>query len=74
MQVEISRKTEKEIEKIAELTGSEVDVVINKALVHYINETKKMLELRSEVTDWGKLSDEALENFERELWKKEKFG
>lgn len=74
MQFELSSKTEKEIEKIAELTGSEVETIIDKALVHYIQETKKMLELKAELTGWDKLSDEALENFERELWKKEKSG
>ncbi|MBI4162388.1 MAG: hypothetical protein HY513_01785 [Candidatus Aenigmarchaeota archaeon] len=74
MQVEISKKTEREIEKIAELTGSEVETVIDKALIHYIHEAKKMLELKIELTEWDKLSDEALENFERELWEKEKSG
>lgn len=74
MQMEISKEMDKELKETAKLLGIKREDVMKKALKHYTEEVKKIIELKNEIKTWDKLSDESFENFERELWKMEKSG
>ncbi len=74
IEIEIPRAVETELNEAAQITGMKRQEIIKRALHHYAEEIKKFVELKKEISGWENLSDEAFENFERELWKEEKSG
>ena len=74
LEIEIPKRTEMELDEASRITGMKRQEIINKALLHYAEELKKMVELKKEMKAWDDISDEDFEKFEGELWKGEKFG
>ena len=54
--------------------GIKKDELVDRAILLYLDNLSKYLELKQEMHDWDILSDEALLNFEKSLWKKAHSG
>ena len=67
MQVQISKDVDKKIKEASRILGLEEEEIIDRAILLYLDNIQKYLELKKVVKIWDKLSDEALENFERGL-------
>ena len=67
MQVQISKDVDKKIKEASRILGLEEEEIIDRAILLYLDNIQKYLELKKEFKIWDKLSDEALENFERGL-------
>ena len=74
MQIEIPKDTSRKIDQVSELLGIKKQRLVDKAILLYLDNINKYLDLKKEMKEWDYLSDEALSNFEDSLWKKEKFG
>ena len=74
MQVQLSKETSKKINKASEALGIKEKELVNKAVRFYLDNVGQYADLRRELRAWDALSDEALLNFEKKLWKKEKSG
>ena len=67
MEIQISKDIDKKIKEASMILGLEEDEIIDRAILLYLDNIQKYLELKKEFKAWDKLSDEALENFERGL-------
>ncbi len=67
MEVEIQKSTTEQVEKLSKLLGLEKQEVIGKAVDFYFENLEKHSKLKKEIKDWDKLSDEALDEFEKAL-------
>lgn len=67
MQVEIPKDTSAKIRKIVRLLGIKKQQLVDRAILLYIDNLSKYLELKEEMKEWDYLSDEALLNFEKSL-------
>ena len=67
MQIEIPKDTLIKINNISELLGIKKDELVGRAILLYLDNLSKYLELKQEMHDWDILSDEALLNFEKSL-------
>ncbi len=67
MQFEIEQDTSRKVEKASQLLGIEKREIIDRALLLYLDNISKYLNLKQEMQEWDVLSDEALENFEKSL-------
>ena len=74
MEVKLSKEVKQRVEHVAQTLGMEENQVVNQALILYLDTIKKHVELKKELEAWDRASDEALANFEKNLWKKEKSG
>lgn len=72
--MEISKEVDKELEMASELIGIEKKELVNQALKLYLDNLRKMLELRKEMKAWEELGYQSLITSENKLWKKEKSG
>jgi len=66
-QIQFTRETNIELERISKLSGLEREKIIAKAVYYYLNVIKQDIELKEEFEELDKLSDEALDNFEAKL-------
>ncbi len=67
MDIELSADTGQKVEKVAQLFGINQQQVVDRALLLYLDNISKYLDLKQEITEWDMLSDEALMNFEQSL-------
>jgi len=67
MQIEIEKDTSKKVNEASKLLGLEKSEIINRAIVVYLDNLSKYLDLKHEMKEWDALSDEALINFEKSL-------
>lgn len=66
MQIEIPKETSKKVEEASKTLGLEEKELVNRALLIYLDNLQKYLDLKKELKEWDTLSDEAFLNFERE--------
>ena len=67
MQIEIPKDTSKKVEKISKILGIEKKQLVDRAILLYLDNISKYLNLKEEFNEWDMLSDEALINFEKSL-------
>jgi hypothetical protein len=67
MEYIIPERISKQVSKAANTLGFAEDELINRALLFYLDSINSQIELKEEFDYWDRLSDEALENFEKEL-------
>lgn len=67
MQIQIPKDVDKKITEVSKVFGMEKEEIIDRAILLYLDSIQKQLELKKELKMWDLLSDEALENFERDL-------
>ena len=67
MSIELSNDIKKKLSEVSDVLNLDEDDIVNRAVVLYLDNIEKYLELKREMKDWDALSDEALENFERKL-------
>jgi len=67
MQIALEKDTSNKIDKASKLLGIEKTELIDRAILVYLDNLSKYLELKEEIKSWDALSDEALSNFEKSL-------
>lgn len=67
MQIEIPKDTSKKIEEASKKLGVKKQQLVDKAILLYLDNIGKYLDLKQEMKEWDYLSDEALINFEKSL-------
>ncbi len=67
MQIEIPKDTSRKIDQVSELLGIKKQRLVDKAILLYLDNINKYLDLKKEMKEWDYLSDEALSNFEDSL-------
>jgi len=67
MQIEIEKDISKKINEASKLLGIEKSKIIDRAILIYLDNLSKYLDLKQEMKAWDTLSDEALINFEKSL-------
>ena len=67
MQIEIPKDMSKKLDETAKLLGIKKQELIDRAILLYLDNLSKYLDLKREMKEWDILSDEALMNFERSL-------
>ncbi len=67
MQIQIPKDVDKKINEVSKVFGIGKEEIIDRAILLYLDSIQKQLELKKELKSWDLLSDEALENFERDL-------
>lgn len=66
-EVVIPKDTLRRIGSASELLGVGKQELVDKALLLYLDNLSKFLDLKRELKEWDALSDEALKNFESSL-------
>ena len=67
MQIQISKDTNKKIREASKILGLEEEEIVYRAILLYLDNIEKYIELKKEYKEWDKLSDEALANFESSI-------
>lgn len=67
MEIELPKDVNKKLSEVSDFLNLEEEEIVNRALLLYLDNIEKYIELKKELKAWDKLSDEALENFERDL-------
>jgi predicted transcriptional regulator len=67
MSIELSKDINKRLLEVADLLDLDEDEIIKRAILLYLDDIQKRVALKKENKSWDRLSDEALENFERVL-------
>jgi hypothetical protein len=67
MECIIPEKVSKQVSIAANTLGFEESELVNRAVLFYLDSISSQIELKKEFDFWDELSDEALENFEKEL-------
>jgi hypothetical protein len=67
MEVDLPKELDEKIAEISVLLDMDEEEIVNRAVILYIDNIEKFLELKKELKQWDALSDEAFENFERDL-------
>ena len=67
MEVEIAKDTSLKIRMVSEALGIEKEEVVDRALLLYLDNIGKYLNLKKEMEGWDALSDEAFYDFEKSL-------
>ena len=67
MQIELPKDTSEKVSKASKLLGIRNQELVDRALVVYLDNLSKSLDLKKEMKEWDTLSDEALTYFEKEL-------
>lgn len=65
MQVQIPKDIDRKLKEASIVFGIREDEIIDRAILLYLDNIQKQLELKKELKAWDELSDEALGNFER---------
>ncbi len=74
MEVEISKEIDKELEETSKVMGLKKKELVNQALELYLDNLKRLRELKKEMKAWEELGYNSILNFEKKLWKREKSG
>ena len=67
MEIEISEDVSKKVNEASRILGIGEHEIIDRALLVYLDNMNKYLQLKKEMEAWDVLSDEAFENFEKSL-------
>jgi len=67
MEIEISEDASKKIGQISTALGLEKREIVDRAILFYLDNIQKSLQIKKEFEMWDSLSDEALINFEKQL-------
>ena len=67
MEVELTKEANKEIERASTLLGMKKQEIIRRAILVYLDELQKFMELKREFEAWDTASDEAFGKLERKL-------
>ncbi len=67
MQVHFREQTLTRIRQVSREIGVQEENFIQKAVLYYLDAIQEQFELKQEMNEWDKLSDEALTNFEEML-------
>ena len=67
MQVHFREQTLTRIRQVSQEIGVQEENFIRKAVLYYLDTIQEQFELKLEMNEWDKLSDEALTNFEEML-------
>lgn len=67
MQIEIPEDTLEKVNKVSDLLGIKEKELIERAILLFLDNMSKYLDLKKEMKEWDILSDEAIINFERSL-------
>ncbi|MBS3176375.1 hypothetical protein J4457_04005 [Candidatus Woesearchaeota archaeon] len=67
MNVELEKTTFQKVDRASKLLGIKKNQLIDRAVLVYIDNLSKYLDLKQELDAWDVLSDEALTNFEKAL-------
>ncbi len=67
MQIEIEKDTSRKVDEASKLLGIERSKIIDRAILIYLDNLAKYIDLKHEMKAWDALSDEALINFEKAL-------
>ena len=67
MQIELEKDTSKKVDEASKLLGIGKNEIIDRAVLVYLDNLAKYLDLKHEMKAWDSLSDEALINFEKSL-------
>ena len=67
MEVEISEDVSRKVNEASRILGVDEQEIVDRALLVYLDNMNKYLQLKKEMEVWDVLSDEALEDFERSL-------
>ena len=67
MQIELPKDISKKVEEASKRLGIKKQQLVDKAVLLYLDNISKYLDLKQEVKEWDYLSDEALTNFEKSL-------
>ena len=65
--IKIAEDTSEKLDKASEALGLKRQEIVDRALLVYLDNLEKYIELKEELKDWDSLSDEALVNFEKSL-------
>lgn len=66
MQIQISKDINQKIKEASRILGLEEQKIVDRAILLYLDNIKKYIELKKEFKEWDELSDEALLNFEKD--------
>lgn len=64
MQIELPKDTSKKVEEASKRLGIKKQQLVDKAILLYLDNISKYIDLKKEMKWWDYLSDEALTNFE----------
>jgi len=67
MEIELPKDVNKKLLEVANLMDLGEEEIVNRALLIYLDNIQKYLVLKKETKAWDEMSDEALDNFERDL-------
>jgi len=67
MQIELLKETSSKLAKASKVLGIKDKDLVDRAIIVYLDNMEKMLELKQEMKAWDALSDEALISFEESL-------
>lgn len=66
MQIQISKDINQKIKEASRILGLEEQKIVDRAILLYLDNIEKYIELKKEFKEWDELSDEALLNFEKD--------
>ncbi len=67
MEIELPKDVNKKLLEAANLLDLGEEEIVNRAVLIYLDNIQKYLALKKETKAWDEMSDEALDNFERDL-------
>ena len=65
--IKLSEDMAADVEKASEALGIKKNELVGRAVLLYLDNLHKYMDLKMEFKEWEKLSDEALSNFEKSL-------
>ena len=67
MKIELPKDINKKLSEVSDIFDLDEEEIVNRAVLLYLDNIQRYVELKKELKAWDALSDEALENFERDL-------
>ena len=67
MQIELPADTSEKVKKASDFLGIEKKELVDRAILVYLDDVKKLIELKKEMKEWDMLRDEALAVFDKSL-------
>ncbi len=67
MQIQVSRDINRKVREASKILGLGEGEIVDRAILLYLDNIGKHMELKKEFKEWDQLSDEALRSFERGL-------
>ena len=65
--IKIPEETSEKLDKASEILGLNKEKLVDRALLLYLDNLEKYLDLKRELNFWDELSDDALIDFEKSL-------